>query len=149
MNPLTTITSQISKPTCTIEGGKPIDKSVVYAAECTIHKLIYIEQTGDQLNNRFNKHRSDIKCCPDCRELSKHCNSNDCEFEKVLKVSILEKLKGSKDKRQYKEDQWIIQLDTSYPNGLNVDFSDFGCLYQLFFKGCARYIFASLFFTSE
>ena len=47
MNPLTTITSQISKPTCTIEGGKPTDKSVVYAAECTIHRLIYIEQTGD------------------------------------------------------------------------------------------------------
>ena len=35
MNPLTTITNQISKPTCTTEGGKPTDKSVVYAAECT------------------------------------------------------------------------------------------------------------------
>ena len=35
MNPLTTITNQISKQTCTTEGGKPTDKSVVYAAECT------------------------------------------------------------------------------------------------------------------
>ena len=50
MNPLTTITNQISK-TCAIEGGKPTDKSVVYAAECTKHKLIYIGQTRDQLSN--------------------------------------------------------------------------------------------------
>ena len=134
MNPLTTITNQISKRTCVIEGGKPTDKSVVYAAECMKHKLIYIRQTGDQLNNRFNSHRSDIRCYPDRCELSKHFNNNDCDFEKDLKISILEKVKGSEAKRQYKEYQWIIQLDTSYPNGLNVHLSDFGCLYQLLFK---------------
>ena len=55
MNPLTTITNQISKQTFPIERGKPTDKSAVYAAECTKHKLIYIGQTGDQLNNRFNR----------------------------------------------------------------------------------------------
>ena len=59
---------------------------------------------------------------------------NDCDFEKDLKISILEKVKGSEAKRQYKEDQWIIRLDTSYPNDLNGHLSDFGCLYQLLFK---------------
>ena len=127
---LTTITDQMSKGTCAIKGAKPRDKSVAYVVECTKHKLIYIGQTGDQINNRFNRHRSDIRCYPDC-ELSKHFNNNDCDFEKDLKISILEKVKTSEAKRQYKEDQWIIRLDTSYPNGLNVHLSDFGCLYQL------------------
>ena len=134
MNPLTTITNQILKRTFAIEGGKLTDKSVVYAAEGAKHKLIYIGQTGDQLNNRINRQRSDIRCYPDRCELSKHFNSNDCDFEKDLKISILEKVKTSEAKRQYKEDQWIIRLDTSYPNGLNVHLSDFGCLYQLLFK---------------
>ena len=109
-------------------------QSVVYVAECTKHKLIYVGQTGDQLKNCFNRHRSDIRCYPDCCELSKYFNSNDCDFERDLKTSILEKVKGSEAKRQYKEDQWIIRLDTSYSNGLNVHLSDFGCLYQLLFK---------------
>ena len=120
----------MSKGTWSIKGAKPTDKSVAYVVECTKHKLIYIGQTGDQINNRFNRHRSDIRYYPYC-ELSKHFNSNDCDFEKDLKISILEKVKTSEAKRQYKEDQWIIRLDTSYPNGLNVHHSDFGCLYQL------------------
>ena len=95
----TTITNQISKRTCAIEGGKPTDKSAVYAAECTKHKLVYIVQTGDQLNNCFNRHRLDIKCYPDRCESSKHFNSNACDFEKDLKISILEKVKGLEAKR--------------------------------------------------
>ena len=128
------ITNQISKWTCAIEDGKPTDKSVIYAAECTKHKLIYTGQIGDELKNCFNRHRSDKRCYPDHCELSKHFHSNDCNFEKDLKISILEKVKDSEAKRQYKEDQWIIQLHTSYLNGLNVHLSDFGCLYQLLFK---------------
>ena len=47
--------------------------------------------------------------------------------KKPLKISILEK--GSVVKRQYKKTQWIIRLDTSNPNRLNVDVSGFGSLY--------------------
>ena len=134
MSPLTTITNQISKRTSAIKEGKPRDKSVVYAVERMKYKLIYIGQTGDQLKNCVNRHRSDIRCYPYRCELSKHFNSNDCDFEKEHKISILEKVKGSKAKRQYKEGQWIIQLDTLYQNGLTVHLSDFGCLYQLLFN---------------
>ena len=70
---LTTITDQMSKGICAIKGAKPRDKSVAYVVECTKHKLIYIGQTGDQINNRFNRHRSDIRCYPDC-ELSQNFN---------------------------------------------------------------------------
>ena len=63
------------------------------------HKLIDIGQTRDQLNNCFNRHRSDISCYPECCELSKHFNSNDCDFEKDLKILILEKVKGREARR--------------------------------------------------
>ena len=91
MNPLTTTSNQVSKLTCAIKGGKPTDKSVAYAAECMKHKLIYIGQTGDQCNNRFNRHKSDIKCYQDSCKLSRHFHSNDCNLEKDLKIPILEK----------------------------------------------------------
>ena len=86
MNSFNTITNQISKLTSAIEGGKPTDKSVVYVAEHSKHKLIYIGQTGDQLNNHFNQHRSDIRYCPGCCESSKHFHGNDCDFKKDKKV---------------------------------------------------------------
>ena len=98
------------------------------------HKLIYTEQTGDQFNNCFNRHRSDIRCSLDHCELLRRFRSNDCDFEKELKISILGKVKGSEVKGQDKEDQWIIRLGTSYSNNINVHFSDFGCIYQLLFK---------------
>ena len=41
MDPLTTITNQISKRTCAVKGGKPTDKSVVYAAECMKHNILH------------------------------------------------------------------------------------------------------------
>ena len=107
----------------------------IYIYITYVYLCMYIcGQTGNQLNNHFNRHRSDIRCYPDCCELSKHFNKNDCDFEKDLKISILEKVKGSEAKRQYKEDQWIIQLDSSYSNDLNVHLSYFGCLYQPLFK---------------
>ena len=65
MNPLTTSTSQISKRTCAIKGGKLTDKIVVYGAECRKQKLKYIGKIGDQFNNHFNRHRSDVRCYPD------------------------------------------------------------------------------------
>ena len=49
-------------------------------------------------------------------------------------LSILEKVKGSEFLQKYKEDQWIICLDTTYPNGLNMHLSDFRLLYLSLFK---------------
>ena len=49
-------------------------------------------------------------------------------------ADFLEKVKGSELLRKYKEDQWIIHLDTIYPHGLNMHLSDFGLLYSSLFK---------------
>ena len=54
-----------------------------------------IGQTGDALNCRFNRHRSDILCCPNQCELSKHFCYGDRSFETDLLLSILEKIRGS------------------------------------------------------
>ena len=56
--------------------------------------LLYLGQTGDQLNDHFNRHRSDIRCYTDNCELSKHFHSNDCDFEIGLKISIIKKING-------------------------------------------------------
>ena len=73
-------------------------------------------------------------CYPNRCELSKHFRYGDCSFEIDLSVSILEKVKGFEYLRKYKQDQWIIHLDTIYPNGLNMRVSDFGLLYLSLFR---------------
>ena len=42
----------------------PTNRSAIYAATCTKCQLMYVGQTGDALNCRFNRHRSDILCYP-------------------------------------------------------------------------------------
>ena len=96
---------------------------------------MYVGQTGDALNCKFNRHRSDILFYPPNRcKLPKHFRYGDCSFETHLSVFILEKVKGSEFLRKYKKDQWIIYLDTIYPNGLNIHLSDFGSVYSPLFK---------------
>ena len=108
--------------------------STVSFLDVKVTKLMYIGQTGDVLNCRFNRHRSDIFCYPNRCELPKHFHYRDCSFETDLSVFILEKVKGSEYLHKYKEDQWIIRLDTLYPYGLSMHISDFGLLYSSFFK---------------
>jgi len=36
-------------------------KNIVYADKCKQHNTIYVGQTGEELRNRFNKHRYDAK----------------------------------------------------------------------------------------
>ena len=85
-----TITNTLKRP-AKIQGGFPTDRSATYK-KC---QLMYIRQTGDALNCRFNRHRSDILCYPNRCELPKHFRYGDCSFERDLSVCILEKVKGS------------------------------------------------------
>ena len=135
MNHSKTLTNQLSKRSCRIEGGFPHSSNLVYAAECTKCKLIYVGQTGDSLSNRFNRHRSDITHYPDRCELPKHFHQNDkCAFETDLQVSVLENIKGSEAVRKHKEDKWITRLQTIQPLGLNLSVSDFGTIYDALFS---------------
>ena len=47
------------------------EKEIIYAAQCSKHKVLYIGDTGEQLSQRFWKHCYDIKNRPDNSELAK------------------------------------------------------------------------------
>ena len=118
---------------CKIEGGLSTDQNVVYAAECLKHNLIYVGVTTNQLNCRMNRHRSDITHYPDRCELSRHFSEKGCDFEKDLKISVLEHVRGTLSKLKRQEDKWVTRLGTKSPTGLNVSTSEFGYIYKSLF----------------
>ena len=79
-----TITNTLLKQSAKIQGGSPTDRSVIYAATYKKCQLMYVRQTGDALNCRFNRHRSDILCYPNRCELPKHFRYGHCSFETDL-----------------------------------------------------------------
>ena len=122
-----------SSPACV---GTSTETDVVYAAECTRCKLIYIGHTKCQLNTRFNNHRSHITAKPNSCELVNHFATNTaCKFDKDLSVTILERnLSGPRQLRELQEDKWIFKLDTLHPNGLNVRLNEYGTVYNNIFN---------------
>ena len=108
MNPLTTVTNQISKQTCAMEGGKPTDKIVVYTAECTKHKLINIYWTNRRSTQQLLQQTQ-------IRHKKGHSISNHQEFLKCPWVTpqILLKRKPN-DAYMNKILFWKFQLHSSY-----------------------------------
>ena len=134
MNNTGQITNPVSGRTCKITGGPSNVVGCIYAAECTKHSLMYVGETGNALNTRFNGHRSDTKLRSDRCELDAHFASNDCDIDKDMRVSVLETLPGATETfRLYKEDKWITRLETNKPKGLNVSNHDFGHIYKSLF----------------
>ena len=41
--------------------GNCMEREIIYAAQCYKHKVLYIGYTGEQLSERFSKHRCHIK----------------------------------------------------------------------------------------
>ena len=122
-----------TKATYNICGGKATDSDVIYAATCTKHQKVYVGQTKQPLNLRFNGHRSDIIHYPDRCELDSHFSKNNCDFKSDLSISILEKVSGSTNLREYYEDKWMIRLSSLEPYGLNSMHKDFVSVYQKLF----------------
>ena len=81
-------------------------------------------QTGEQLSERFSKHRCDIKSRPDNSELAKHFHENH-NLSDDLNATILENNIKSAAARRYHEDKWICKLKTLAPNGLNTEIGDY------------------------
>ena len=80
-----------SEKTCYTSGGQCTTTNTIYAAECTQHKLIYVGQSSQKLNMRFNGHRSDVNMKPNAYELAQDFHgSHECDINKDLKVYILQ-----------------------------------------------------------
>ena len=107
----------------------------VYAAECTRHSQIYVGQSSQELNYRFNGQRSDVKVMPKACELSLHFqNSKECNMDRALKVYILQdNVTGSWEKREYFEDRWITRLDSKVANGINSNLKEFEITFYALF----------------
>lgn len=135
MSKSTTVTNTLASRSCKIQGGDETTKGAIYSAECIRHKCIYVGQTGRQLNQRFNNHRSDAKNRPETCKLAEHFHSNNCSIDKDLCVSVLEQVTGTQALREYKEDKWITRLQTMRPTGMNTSFAtDFGPIYSKLFS---------------
>ena len=108
-----------------VQAGKPTDSNVIYAAECTKCKVIYVGQTGGKVSTRMSGHRSDVKHYPERCEFPKHFSDNGCNFETDLRVTILEHVKGGEGTRLQKDAVWMTRLQSITPNGLNARSSEF------------------------
>ena len=107
---------------------------VVYAAECTKHQLLYVGFTTRPLHLPVNNHRSEINLGAHTCEPVQHLSTLDWNFDKDLKIHILQHgLPNNKDACEAEEDKWIIKLITKSPNGMNTVLHDFGQFYKTLF----------------
>ena len=97
---------------------------IIYAAQCSKQKVLYIGHTGEQLAERFSKHRYDIKNRPDNSELAKHFHESH-NLNNDLNVTILQNNIKTAAARRYHEDKWICKLKTLAPHGLNTEIGDY------------------------
>ena len=123
-----------------IHNGKDIKKlencrtaNIVYAARCKIHGDIYIGDTGEELGERFSKHRYHAKNRPENNELTAHVRKHQHEFDKDIEVLILKGNLYQKHERELWEDKFICLLGTKAPTGLNKELKHYGReLYKAF-----------------
>ena len=70
MNSAKLITNDKLNITEKIKGtGNCKEREIIYAAQCSKHKLFYIRHTGEQLSQQFSKLHYDIKNRPDNTKL--------------------------------------------------------------------------------
>ena len=69
--------------------GNCKEREIIYAAQCSKHKVLNIGHTGEQLSKRFSKHRYDIKKRSENSELAKHFHESH-NLNDDLNVTILQ-----------------------------------------------------------
>ena len=93
-----------------LDGGNCRTANIVYAARCKIHGDIYISNTGEELRERFSKHRYDAKNRPDNDELAAHIHKCQHEFDKDIEILILKGNLHQKHERELWKDKFIYSL---------------------------------------
>ena len=79
--------------------------------------LVY-RHTGEQLSERFSKHRYDIKNRPDNSELAKHFHESHNLINDLNVTKLQNNIKTAAAQKYY-EDKWICKLKILAPHGLN------------------------------
>ena len=121
MNTAKLITNDKLNITGKIKGtGNCKEREIIYAAQCSKYKVLYIGHTGEQLAESLSKHCYDIKNRPDNSELAKHFYESN-NLNNDLNVTILQNNIKTAATRRYHEDKWICKLKSLAPHGLNTD----------------------------
>ena len=107
-------------------GGNCTSKNIVYAARCRTHGVIYIGHTGDEIKDRFHKHRYDAKKRPENSELAEHFAEGNHNFDEDIDVTILKLDIATKEEREHYEDRMMCLLGTKHPTGLNQSMKAYG-----------------------
>ena len=125
MNTAKLITNNKLNITEKIKGtGNCKEREIIYAAQCSKHKVLYIGHTGEQLSERFSKHRYDIKNRPDNSELAKHFHESH-NLNNDLKVTILQNNIKTAAARRYDEYKLICTLKTLAQHGSKTETGDY------------------------
>ena len=104
--------------------GNCKEREIIYTAQCTRHKVLYIGHTGEQLPERFSKRCHDIKNKPDNSELAKHSFESH-NLNGDPNVIILQNNIKTANVLRYHEDKWICKLKTLAPHNLNTETGDY------------------------
>ena len=112
MNTAKLITNDKLNITEKIKGtGNCKEREIIYAAQCSKDKVLYIGHTGEQLSECFSKHAKHFH--------ESHNLNND------INVTILQNNIKTAAARRYHEDKWICKLKHLAPHGLNTEIGDY------------------------
>ena len=110
--------STANKKAYTIQDSfKCTSNNVVYLITCTKCKKQYVGYTTNQLNQRINRHRSNIINNKDIY-ISRHFNFSDHNLRN-LSVQVIDTAPNIPELKKL-EKFWILTLETYVPKGLNV-----------------------------
>ena len=84
--------------------GNCKEREIIYAAQYSKHKVLYIGHAEEQLLERFSKHRYDIKDRLDNSELAKHFHGSHNLIDN-FNVTILQNNLKTAATRRYHEDK--------------------------------------------
>ena len=125
MNTVQLITNEKLNITEKIKGtGNCKEREIIYAAQYSKNKVLYIGHTGEQLSERFSKHCYDIKNRSDNSELAKHFHDSH-NLNDDLNVTILQNNIKTAAARRYLEDKWICKLKPLAPDCFNTKIGDY------------------------
>ena len=125
MNTAKLITNDKLNITEKIKGtGNCKEREIIYAAQCSKHKVLYIGHTGEQLLAHFSKHHHDTKNRPDKSGVAKYFHESD-NLTDDLNVTILQNNIKTATARRYHQDKLICKLKILALHGLNTDIGDY------------------------
>ena len=104
--------------------GNCKEREIIYTAQCSKNKVLYIGHSGEQPTEGFSRHCYDIKNRSDSTELAKLFHES-YNLNNDLNVTILQNDIKTAAPRRYHEDKWICKLKTLALHGFNIEIGDY------------------------